>query len=1151
MATANIAPTKVVPVSTTEKPYYDDFNEDKNFHRILFRPGYAVQARELTQLQTIMQNQIERFGNHIFRNGSLILGGQISYDNNAQYIKLQPTSGGQSVIAGDFTSNNITYASSNAKVRAYVFGTKEAVGSDPPVLVVKYLTGTEFVESDSIVSESGVYANVATTTATGRATLASITDGIFFINGYFVKVPSQTIVVDKFSTQANAKVGLEYTDEIIDETDDTSLLDPAQEASNYQAPGATRLRVNFDLVTRVLDTTDEETFVELLRVENGIVKKQITTTQYAALGDTLARRTFDESGSYTVRRFKAALNDHPTDSSKFQVVLDPGKAYIKGYEFESIAQETLDLSKARDTSSVNNRDLTISIGNYLYTYNISGFFDTSTMELVDLHSVTNASIVSTNTTTYNSTKAATARVRQVRYYGSSGITDSNNDIMTVSIFETKYANLISNVAQSSANGISLFDNSSKFSSVDGAYTGSTIRITAGTGAGEAYTIVNYVGSTKTLNVTQNWINTPGITSNLSIDFDSDSLKSVVKYSTQTAGATTTAATNIHPYSKLTLGSPFNWAFFTDASRNTLVFPTGDSFIANNTIADVSYEYVAVKDVNFDASGTALITLDAGDTFYSITDSTGISSTTLNGIVIFRNDTGKRIKISTVTISGVTATVTIPNEGGTLAAKAYVRTNAGSSKLYPKRKTLRQTNSTTKQANGSSVLTQTTSAGTTTAYVDDTDGTCQILITNPSNTPKEKMSLFMSDVKSISKIYDLNQPTTFPADGTALSSYADVTSSYEFDDGQRDSFYDHATIALVPKSGTIKGPLLICYNYYAISSGSSDGNGFFTVDSYIVPETYEGIPSYTTTDGTVLQLRDSIDFRPHRTNKVTTSPNYTLNYIRIPTSTTSFQADYSYYLPRKSIVTLTTDPTKPFKIIDGISAANPVDPKIDDNSMILYKFALQPYTIDKTAVNITFVENKRYTMRDIGKLETRVQNLEYYQTLSILEKAADSLKILDNNGLDRTKYGILADDFTTHKYGNVDNLDYSVSIDTVEGGMEATENTTSMLLSVTSNTNTVKTDSVVMLKFTEEVFASQNLATKWVNVQPYMLAQWVGTVYLDPPDDNWVETGVAPDVILNTGNNDAIESHKNEHHHNHLRFNKRWWRRHFGLPHRFS
>ena len=35
-------------------PYFDDFSEDKNFHKVLFKPGFPVQARELTTLQSIL-----------------------------------------------------------------------------------------------------------------------------------------------------------------------------------------------------------------------------------------------------------------------------------------------------------------------------------------------------------------------------------------------------------------------------------------------------------------------------------------------------------------------------------------------------------------------------------------------------------------------------------------------------------------------------------------------------------------------------------------------------------------------------------------------------------------------------------------------------------------------------------------------------------------------------------------------------------------------------------------------------------------------------------------------------------------------------------------------------------------------------------------
>ena len=85
-------------------PYYDDFDEDKKFLRMLFKPGFAVQARELTQLQTILQKQVERFGNHIFKNGSVVTGGT-TYLQDATYLKLDSTYAGSAVTANNFIGN--------------------------------------------------------------------------------------------------------------------------------------------------------------------------------------------------------------------------------------------------------------------------------------------------------------------------------------------------------------------------------------------------------------------------------------------------------------------------------------------------------------------------------------------------------------------------------------------------------------------------------------------------------------------------------------------------------------------------------------------------------------------------------------------------------------------------------------------------------------------------------------------------------------------------------------------------------------------------------------------------------------------------------------------------------------------------------------
>jgi hypothetical protein len=75
-------------------PYFDDYDEDKQFYRILFRPRTAVQARELTQLQTILQKQISRFGNHIFRDGSVVDGVAITYIPRFEFVHLENTFNG-------------------------------------------------------------------------------------------------------------------------------------------------------------------------------------------------------------------------------------------------------------------------------------------------------------------------------------------------------------------------------------------------------------------------------------------------------------------------------------------------------------------------------------------------------------------------------------------------------------------------------------------------------------------------------------------------------------------------------------------------------------------------------------------------------------------------------------------------------------------------------------------------------------------------------------------------------------------------------------------------------------------------------------------------------------------------------------------------
>ena len=69
-------------------PYYDDFSTTKKFHRVMYRPAFAVQARELTTQQSIMQDQIEKFGDHIFEHGAMVIPGEVNTDTRYHAVKL-------------------------------------------------------------------------------------------------------------------------------------------------------------------------------------------------------------------------------------------------------------------------------------------------------------------------------------------------------------------------------------------------------------------------------------------------------------------------------------------------------------------------------------------------------------------------------------------------------------------------------------------------------------------------------------------------------------------------------------------------------------------------------------------------------------------------------------------------------------------------------------------------------------------------------------------------------------------------------------------------------------------------------------------------------------------------------------------------------
>ena len=456
-------------------PYYDDFTDSKNFHRVLFKPSAAIQARELTQLQSILQSQIERFGSHIFKEGSIILGARTNYDNQYFGVRVEDTNpnGSGTTATESFREAAVGkfYQGQTSGVVGKVVNTSQKTSDDPLTLHVKYQrTGnsgstfyTEFQDAETLnevtqdTNGLGGYSSASSNnqfkvySITGSTDVgsmvgsaANISEGILYTRGMFVKVPAQTLILEKYSNSPSYKVGLDVAETLTTYSEDTTLLDNAAGSSNENAPGADRLKVQLTLAKKSITATDSTDFIELMRLSAGEVVKKQEITEYNRLQETMARRTFDESGDYTLQPFTLSYREHLNNlsnngvytssdspsgnSNKFISVISSGKAYVRGYEIDKQVPTFLTFDKARTTQSKDNVASAFRIGNFLKVNTIYGLPDISEnggslpYSTVDFYDTAGADVAG-NATAGSGTKIGFARVRAFEQF------DTNNDAL--------------------------------------------------------------------------------------------------------------------------------------------------------------------------------------------------------------------------------------------------------------------------------------------------------------------------------------------------------------------------------------------------------------------------------------------------------------------------------------------------------------------------------------------------------------------------------------------------------------------------------------------------------------------------------------------------------------------------------------------------
>ena len=395
-------------------PYFDDFDPNKNFNRVLFKPGTPVQARELTTLQSILQDQIEKFGSHIFKEGSMVIPGSINYDERYYAVKVESAFFGVPVELYLDKVIGLKIRGKQSGVTAVVKKVLTAAESteDVTTLYIKYQKSNSedfetqnFTDGENLVTEADFsygtttieagsdFATCVLTNATATASAFAVEEGVFFARGAFVQVESETILLDQYTNTPSYRVGFQVVEEIVTAVEDDSLYDNAAGFSNFTAPGADRLKINLVLSKKALDNFQDQNFIELFRTKNGEIKKIVKNTVYSEIAKELARRTHDESGDYYIEPFlieaEETLNDRHSQFGAFfsneqtddgnnptkdmvSIKVGPGKAYVKGFEVATSGSIYVDANKPRETRLVEAESVAFQAGNLVRVNNVYG-----------------------------------------------------------------------------------------------------------------------------------------------------------------------------------------------------------------------------------------------------------------------------------------------------------------------------------------------------------------------------------------------------------------------------------------------------------------------------------------------------------------------------------------------------------------------------------------------------------------------------------------------------------------------------------------------------------------------------------------------------------------------------------------------------------
>lgn len=1122
-------------------PYFADYDEEKDYYRMIFRPAMAVQARELTDAQTILQKQIERFGNHVFKDGSIVTGCAITYHPRVHYISVADTFvTNTDAFVTDFDNTYLITNSTNSNnaVRAVIKIAKTGIAESYPETNRLYLdyiaTGKdgandvyEFAPGDTLYFYSdvqGKFANLdannlvdtiptlasnGSFTSNGYAYCVSVTDGQIFQKGTFLRVEPQTIAVRDFSTNVTGYVvGFNTVESIVDENVDTSLYDNALGYSNENAPGAHRLKLVPTLVSKTRsDSSNNTNFFSIIEFDGNQPTQQQDDPAYAALQKSMAGRTYDESGDYIIKPFQIETRVNEANSQTFYYEVSPGIAYIRGYKVEKIGPTKIEVPRATTTDVTQNMIVTGNFGNYVEIVDVAGAFDTENMGEVSLF-------------------------------------DANQ--FNVSQYEgTGAANTGSEVGKANIRAI-IYNDGTKGTS-DATYLAYLFNIRMNSGK----------------------------------SFSAD-VKSIV-------------ANSALGIARADLVLESNAAVLKDSTKTSLLFDTGLQAVkrlTNNTgIGDTSYDFIQTKTATLAVDGTIAVTIDTagpGTSTERLTSAAGtLTGLSAAGYNIYLGANAYSANISgTVNLSS--GNVALTGSGTAFAtdfaANSLIQISANSTQSYVRRvvtvanNTYLTLDAPIAQSNASavaqkyfvkgqvlplsSVVINSNTAFTANAGIAIDSGTQTVTVSYPVNRnqataiPKViRKSRFVkidcsNNAGSTTGPWDLGFTDVHKVRHVYVgTSYADTNPDrldwFQVDIGQRDELYDHGRLVVKPQHASkITGSTKMLVELDFFTANTSASVGFFSVESYPIDDANTAntnaiqtieLPIY---DGK--ELRNFIDFRPRKYNtantSATTAGDATVNpsvsntsfevatggqYLIEPDS--NFIADAEFYLPRYDLITI--DTTGQFNVNQGLPGVRPRPPFVENDQSEIAECYVPAYPSATKREYDTYKSTpsskmkmktiKRYTMKDIGVLDERIKRVEYYTVLNTLEQQARDMTIPDANGLDRFKNGIFADPFNSHNIGNVSDFEYKIAIDSLETVARPyfQKHDVDFTFLSANSTNATQIGPVVMLPYTHENYITQRFATKY-RVATESVWAWRGILDLYPSYDFFRDEDTDPNINVN-------------------------------------